>query len=217
MSVYRQYKHLALYRGDDPPMDASEFERVEALLGVSLPSPVRAFLQHTSGAELEYAFDVPVGAGAETATLSNVFSGRADPERDGTFLYEIAFAREHDDVPAQVLPFARCGGDSILYLDLTPEGGGRIATFLGARPAWTGSPRDASFAVVANSFDDFLANLRLDFDQIVDDLRSVAHHDHLAATIELLDIATPSWRETQPELVDAIQHAQHRCATSESL
>lgn len=56
MSVYRQYKHLALDRGDDPPMAASDFERIETLLGVSLPESVRDFLQHTSGAELEYVF-----------------------------------------------------------------------------------------------------------------------------------------------------------------
>jgi SMI1 / KNR4 family (SUKH-1) len=217
MSVYRQYKHLALYRGDDPRITDAELERVEGLLGLSLPATFRDFLLHTSGAELEYVFDIPVEGRTESAMFSSVFSGRADAELADTFLYEIVFAREHEQVPAEVLPFARCAGDSILYLDLTPEGGGRIATILGSRPAWTGRPRDASFAVVADSFGEFFSSLRLDLDDIADHLRTVVHEDHLAATIEQLDIGIPSWRESRPELREAAERAQHRCSTAESL
>jgi hypothetical protein len=44
---------------------------------------------------------------------------------DGTFVGEIRSAREYVKIPQGVLPFARDGGGSVVYLDLSLEGNGR--------------------------------------------------------------------------------------------
>ena len=48
---------------------------------------------------------------------------------------EIRSAREYVKIPQGVLPFARDGGGSVVYLDLSREGNGRVVAFVMDRPA----------------------------------------------------------------------------------
>ena len=79
-----------------------------------------------------------------------------------TLLGELHNERQYKRLPKQVLPFAQGEGDVILYLDLTPEGNGRIVAFLEGLPAWAGKPQQGAFFEVAPSFAAFLDALEPD-------------------------------------------------------
>ena len=47
----------------------------------------------------------------------------------------------------------------MLYLELTPEGRGRVVAFVHGLPAWAGHHEADAFVVLAGSFDGCLASL----------------------------------------------------------
>lgn len=183
---------------------------MEEALGASLPGSFREFLRAAGGGALEYVFDVPTPrGGTEPMTFGAIFSTHAsDPEN---LLRELASARELIKVPPGVLPFARDGGGSVVYLDLSPEGGGRVVAFLDARPAWTGRERASGFVELATSFDAYVEKLRIDREYVIESLeQEVSAPSHVDATEEWLDIGMPGWRERDAELAAAVVAARAR-------
>lgn len=123
-SAYSVFRHLAIERAKPPPT-SDEIAAIETLLGARLPRLFVEFLQVANGGSLEYVIDVPVGdVDSEQLSFSAIFSTENQSGRE-TFLDEIRTAREHAKVPKGVLPFARNGGGSMAYLDLSKDGGGR--------------------------------------------------------------------------------------------
>ena len=211
MSSYSVFRHLAIGSAKPPPT-SEQLATIEALLGAKLPASFVEFLRVGNGGYIEYVIDVPVGDGrVEQLSFSKIFSAAA--ERDGaeTFLVELRSAREHTKVPPGVLPFARDGGGSIVYLDLSEEGGGRIVAFVTGRPEWTGSHRrQSSFITLAASFDQYVSKLRLDRELVLDQLQHDAtSRSHVSATEEFLDIGLPEWRRDE-ELRMAVEAAHAR-------
>ena len=208
--TYTQFRHLAIERAKPAPTEA-QVAAIESLLGASLPASFREFLQAANGGYLEYVLDVPVGDGrSEELSFSGIFSADDGDFCDETLLGEIRSAREYQKVPPGVLPFARDGGGSIVYLDLSPEGCGRVVAFVAGLPEWTGLRTESAFVEVASSFDEYVSKLRIDRSSVIDHLQhDVERIEHVDATEQWLSIGMPSWR-SDPELAARVDEARRR-------
>lgn len=201
---YTRFRHLAIERAKPAPTEG-ELAAIESLLGASLPASFREFLRVANGGYLEYVVDVPVGDGkTEELSFCGIFSTEEGDFCDETFMGEIRSAREYQKVPQGVLPFARDGGGSLVYLDLSPEGRGRVVAFVEGLPEWTGLRTESAFIELASSFDEYVNKLRID--HLKHYAQSIKHVD---ATEEWLDIGIPSWR-SDSELAASVQEARRR-------
>src|SRR5262249_26694197 len=201
---------LAIKRAKPPPTE-SELAIIETLLGAHLPASFRDFLRVANGGYLEYVIDVATGPGkTQPLCFGHLFSAGKGTFCDRTFVGEIRTAREYQKVPQGVLPFARDGGGSLVYLDLSPKGNGRVIAFVIGLPEWTGSRTESAFIELASSFDEYVAKLRIDRDDVIDRLaHDATDMSHVEATEEWLDIVMPRWRE-DAELVTILSEARRR-------
>jgi hypothetical protein len=143
-------------------------------------------------------------------SFCSIFSANEGSFCDGTFVGEIRSGREYIKIPAGVLPFARDGGGSMVYLDLSPDGGGRVVAFVEGLPEWAGRRTESAFIEIAASFDEYVDKLRIDREAVIDTLtHDASEPSHLQATEEWLDIGMPNWRE-DAGLVDALSTARRR-------
>ena len=194
--AHTRYRHLAIKRAKSPPT-GTHLAAIETLLDAHLPVSFRDFLRVANGGYLEYVIDVPTGTGkTEPLCFCSLFSADEGTFCDGTLVGEIRSAREYLKIPQGVLPFARDGGASVVYLDLSPKGNGRVVAFVTGLPEWAGSRTESAFIELASSFDEYVAKLRIDrdvvIDQLLDDPTDMSDVD---AIEEWLDIGMPRWRE----------------------
>ncbi|MCE9547334.1 MAG: SMI1/KNR4 family protein [Planctomycetia bacterium] len=207
---FARFRHLAIERAKPAPT-AAQLAAIEELLGASLPPTFREFLQVANGGYLEYFIDVPWGEGkSEPLSFCSFFSADEGDFCDETLIGEIRSAREYQNVPSGVLPIARDGGGSILYLDLSQEGRGRVIAFVEGLPEWAGLRTESAFVELASSFDEFIGKLRMDRAAVIDHLKhNASNSGHVDATEEWLDIGMPSWRDDS-EIVAAVTEARRR-------
>lgn len=208
--TYTTYRHLAV-EGAKPPPSEAQLHAIEDELGAKLPPSFREYLNAANGGYLEYVIDVPTGTGqVEGLSFCGLFSADIGTFCDETFIGEIRSGREYTKIPKEVLPFARDGGGSIVYLDLTPQGNGRVVAFVEGLPAWAGKRTESAFVEIASSFDDYVNKLRVDIEAVIDHLENDASElSHIAATEEWLDIGLSNWRSNL-SLTGAIQSAKER-------
>ena len=147
------------------PLDAptaGEIAAIEAKVGAPLPTDVLDFLRLANGAYFPYSIQVHHKQGSEWLSFCSVTSTRP-PEPGtlgfGTFLGEIECARG-GGVPVNALPIARDGGSSVLYVDLTPEGNGRVLAFIEGLPGWAGHSQEDAIVVLAPSLAEYLSLVR---------------------------------------------------------
>jgi hypothetical protein len=115
-----------------------------------LPASFREFLRVANGGHIPYSIDVPTGPGqTEPISFCGVFSAEEGTFCDETFLGEIRSARDYAKIPSGVLSLARDGGGSIVYLDLTPNGKGRVVAFVEGLPGWVGRRTESAFIELA--------------------------------------------------------------------
>jgi hypothetical protein len=207
---YARFRHLAIERAKPAPT-REQLAAVEGLLGAPLPASFRDFLDVANGGYLEYVIDVPFGDGrSEPLSFCGIFSAEEGEFCDETFVGEIRSSREYQKIPPGVLPFARDGGGSMAYLDLSPEGNGRVVAFVQGLPQWTGLRQKSEYIELASSFDEYVEKLRIDREAVIDHLTHDATNlGHVDATEEWLDIGMPSWREDS-EIVEAVTAARSR-------
>jgi cell wall assembly regulator SMI1 len=207
---YRIFRHLAI-DGSKPAPSEADIRALEHELGAALPPSFREYLNAANGGYLEYCINVPTGHGNTESMLFGSLFGIGDKHsRYETFSSEIELARECHDIPKGVLPFARDGGGSTVFLDLTTEGKGRVIAFVYGLPAWAGKRTESSFIELAASFDEYVSKLHVDrellFDQLENDVSELAH---IEATEEWLDIGLPDWRH-DAEIAKAMHVARER-------
>ena len=205
---YTKYRHLAIEGAKGPPSE-SQLRAIEDELGAKLPLSFKQYLDVANGGYLEYEIDVPTGTGQlEPLSFCGLFSADIGTFCDETFVGEIRSGREYTKIPKGVLPFARDGGASIVYLDLSSAGNGRVVAFVEGLPSWTSKRTESAFIELASSFDEYVDKLKVDLDAVVDHLENdVAELSHIAAIEELLDMSLPNWRSNS-SLVSAIQAAR---------
>lgn len=208
--LYSRYRHVAIDRAKPAPTSA-QIVAIERFLGAQLPASFREFLQVANGGYIEYMIDVPFDNGkSEPLCFCSIFCADEGEFLDGTFLGEVNSARQYQKIPAGVLPIARDGGGSMLYLDLSPEGKGRVVAFIEGLPEWTGLRTQSAFIELAASFDEYVDKLRIDREMLIDQLREdVKTEGHVDATEEWLDIGMPKWREDS-EMAGAVAEARRR-------
>lgn len=136
-----------------------DFRRLERALGTRLPGEYRRFMEVANGGSLPgYAVDLPPGGGGEPIELSELFTVTRDA-RGGFGWGTVRGEWEHRPaaLPPDLVPVARDGGDSLLFLRTAPAHHGEVWAFVHGLPAWAGpaSEQDA-FGPVAASFDAYL-------------------------------------------------------------
>lgn len=208
--TYTTYRHLVI-EDAKVPVEADEIAAVEAELGTALPPPFLGFLNAASGGSLEYYVHVPPEPDTEETVgeemmFCDIFHAGRDAQGghgDGTLVGEIRGHRRFLSLPPGVLPFARDGGDSTVYLDLTQEGAGRVIAWVYGMPAWTGLRLDDGWVEVASDFDDYVSRLHLDEEEAVGLLQEAVNRNdpqQADANREFLDLALPGWRGRYPGL-----------------
>lgn len=154
---------------------------------------------------------MPVGAGrTEPLSFCGLFSADDGSFCDETLVGQIRSGREYAQLPVGVLPFARDGGGSVVYLDLSPEGRGRVVAFVHGLPPRAGVRTESAYVELAGSFDEYVDELRPDREAVLDHLE----HDteelpHVEAWEAFLDVAIPEWRDDD-ELRDAVAASRAR-------
>ena len=203
-----KYKHIVIQNPTVPP-DVSEIAAIERELGVALPASFVDFLQIANGGSPEYSIKVPPGPEGEEMMFCDLFTAGKDRNGDygvDTLLGEIRQHRNLYNIPVEILPFARDGGDNVVFLDLTVQGGGRVVAFVHGLPAWTGGREDDRLLEVAESFDDYIANLYLPEDivneavELIEKALKGNNQSQVQASREFLDLAVPDWRVQYPHL-----------------
>ena len=207
---HTQYRHLAFEGAKSPPTE-EQLRAIEEELGAELPLSFKEYLTAANGGYLEYTIEVRMKSGkTEFMSFCGLFSADIGAFCDETFIGEIRSGREYAKIPKGVLPFARDGGASIVYLDLTPEGNGRVVAFVMGLPEWTGLRTESAFIEVASSFDDYVDKLRIDVDAVIDHLEhDVTELSEITAIEERLDVGMPGWRSNS-HVVTTIQAARDR-------
>ena len=174
------------------------------MLGTRLPDSFREFLRVAHGGYIEYDVDVPLEGGrAEVMSFCQVFDLNELQE-------EIQRWQELSHIPKAVLPFARSGGGSAVFLDVSKDRHGVVVALVEGMPAWTGLRPESAFIKVASSFDEYVDKLHINRKNLLEVLAiEASKRTHLNATKEFLDIALPKWRDDK-ELVAAVDAAAKR-------
>ena len=144
-----KYQHLEILDAKDAPAP-EDIAAIEALLGRPLPADFLDFLSVANGAQLEYCVRVPPHD--KIVCFYDIFlAGKNKPgEFYSTFIQEIELERQQSQIPKEFLPFASDGAHGVLYLDLTPEGNGRVVVSMEGW-VWNGGQGDG-YVVLAPSF-----------------------------------------------------------------
>ncbi len=161
-----RFRHLEIEDPLDPPT-AEELAAVEEAVGARLPGPFVEFLATANGGRLDYSFDVPAGDGVLRMVFWSVLSTRRPlpgVPAHGKLLHEIEAERRLRGAGRHLLPFATDGGASVVYLDLSPEGYGRVVAFIEGLPQWTGVLQSA-LVTLAPDFDGFVSALYLNLEE----------------------------------------------------
>ena len=178
---------------DKPPPTSERIKQLETALGLPLPNDYKKFLSHCNGGYMDYQINVTfpncrsefIGYGA----LYSVSEGEWE-----TNPFELYQGRKLSGLPPSgVLPIARDGGGSILYLDL--RRGYKVVAFVHGLPAWTGLRQEDTLIQAASSFDDYLSQLVICDDIAQDHIENFEiTPESVAATIQWLDSGNKDWR-----------------------
>lgn len=171
--------------------DAAALDAIEHELGAALPVDYRAFVSDVGGGTVPYAVWLPPGArDAEAIQFDHLVTV------DGLMAERAAYLAGSlpEVMPPSLLPVARDGGGSMLYVDLAD---GAVWAFVTGLPAWAGEPAGPRGGRLAASWSDYLAMLRMDPDYARDvwEDRHDADPEWVAALEAWLDDGLPDWRD----------------------
>ena len=195
----RRWGSLVLW-GPFTSVTDADFDRVERVVGVALPASYRSFMRIAHGGTLPYAVRLPPGdPTGDVIEFSDLYDVVGDGP--GTLIGE---HRTHpstfmaESLPAPLLPVARAGGGSELYLDLRGETHGTVWAYVHGLPDWAGGDGQDRGGVVATSWDDYVEMLFIDEEnaqEIWEDAIDGAEADWLPSVIDWLDAGLPGWRQ----------------------
>lgn len=194
----RRWGHLVVW-GPFTAVTDADLRRIEEVIGLPLPADYRDFLAAVHGGTLQYAVRLPPhDPGGHLVEFSQLFAAKGDGA--GTLVGEW---RSHPStylaelLPAPILPVARDGGGSMLFLDLREESHGAVWAFVHGLPAWAGGVNQDRGGVVAPSWTEYLDMLVIDeqmAEEIWTDARERAEPGWLPSVVHWLDAGIPAWR-----------------------
>ncbi len=189
-----KYRNLLIEDTNQLATDA-EIMSIENELGTSLPNDYKKFLKSCNGGYLEY--DILINfenEKSEYLCFSSLYRASRDDDWECN-PFELRQARKQEGFPeAGVIPIARDGGSSMLYLDMRE--GCKVVAFVQGLPEWTGLRQEDSLVVVANSFDEYLDKLTISDEMIKDHIENFKiTEDSVNATIEWFDSIGLEWRD----------------------
>lgn len=185
-----------LIEDTNPPATAQAIMAIEQQLGCVLPEDYKHFLQQCNGGYLDYDIQLQFEDGStETLSFSALYSADVAAGWESN-PFELTQEKQHSDFPASgVLPIARDGGSSVLYLDL--RDGYKVVAFVQGLPGWTGKRQQDELVVIAESFDDYLQKQTISDETIEQHIQHFdVNENTVAATIEWFDSAGLAWRDT---------------------
>lgn len=194
-----RYKHLVIRNFAGQPTRL-EINAIERELGAALPPEFIEFLNVANGGHTDFSINVLTGEPVQLARLNSTQPDHEGNYGHGTFIEAIRLERQklqNQRIPSQVLPFADNGGGSLFYLDLTPEGQGRIVVFGHELPQWTGRGYEDAFFYVARNLSEFIEQLYIEEDYakvIWEDALATNDETEIAETAAILDAGLPDWR-----------------------
>lgn len=189
-----KYRNL-LFDDTNPPASDADISAVECELGVSLPDDYKAFLTSCNGGYLDYDILIRFDKGrSEYLSFSSLYKVAPDDDWECN-PFELKQARRQQGYPdTGVIPIARDGGSSVLYLDLRE--GCRVIAFIHGLPEWTGLRQDDAWVVVAGSFEEYLDQLTISDETIDSHITNFeVSESSVNATIEWFDSIGLEWRD----------------------
>jgi cell wall assembly regulator SMI1 len=196
--IARRWGNLVLW-GPFTSVRETDFDRVERVVGVALPPGYRRFMKVAHGGTLQYAVRLPpddsTGQVIEFSSLYDVVGDGSDTLIGELRAHPSTFMAEA--LPAPLLPVARDGGGSQLYLDVRSESHGTVWASMHGLPHWAGGDGQDRGGVVAASWDDYLRMLFIDEEMARgtwEDAVDGAEDDWLQSVIDWLDAGLPGWR-----------------------
>src|SRR5690349_20197508 len=193
-----RYKHLVIRNFAGQPT-ALEIKAIEQELKAELPPEFIEFLNVANGGHTDFSVGIPPlnDDSIGFTRLNSTKPDQQDVYSYGTFLYELRLQRQNRKMPLQVLPIAEDEGGSLFYLDLTPEGQGRVVVFRHGLPEWTGRGSEDAFIETAPNFSQFIDRLYIEEDYakvIWEDALATNEETEIAETAAILDAGLPDWR-----------------------
>lgn len=194
-----KYKNLILDDTHEPASD-KDIKSLENQLGCALPSDYVTFLKACNGGYLEYEILVHF-ENEKHEYLS--FCDLYKVDSNGKWScnpFELTQERENDGFPQNhVLPIARDGGASVLYIDLRNEY--KVMAHIAGLPEWTGKRQESSIIKVADSFDEYLRQLTISEETVRNHIESFAiYEESIAASLEWLDSVGTDWRKKHQKI-----------------
>jgi hypothetical protein len=191
----RRYRGVVLI-GPFMPLPVDAVAVLEAEIGQPLPAQYRSFLDVAHGGEFLYATRVPPDPSGEVMEFGFTPLGTDAGEENVLSSYR-AGVRYGPDRMRRLLPIARDGGGSTLYLDLDPEHVGRVWAQVTALPDWAGGRSRGVFAL-ADTFDDYLDQVFVDPDVAQDAWEQSDYRggeEYRRALAACFDQSLPGWQE----------------------
>ncbi|MDA9003979.1 SMI1/KNR4 family protein [bacterium] len=194
-----RYTHLIVDEVGGP-VDDKDIELLEKQLGCALPDDYTAFIRACNGGYLEYSILVEFENGkSEYLSFCSLYKvhGEGDWECNP---FELRHEWEGDELPpGKVLPIARDGGSSRLYLDLRE--GYKVAAYVQGLPEWTGLQKKDSLVVLADSFDEYLGKLTISDESIQYHVKNFdVSENSIRETLKWLDSMGTGWRRKYREI-----------------
>jgi len=186
------YKNLYIEDINQAASD-QEIQLLEQTLEASLPEDYKDFLRICNGGYLEYEIEITFEDGnSEYMCYGSLYQLNSSETWESN-PFELKNERGVEGFPEKVLPIARDGGSSKLFLDLR-DGGGVIA-YLQGLPGWTGLRQTDCLVKVADTFTEYLSKLQITDLMVKDHIESMhLTEEAIKLTMEWFDSGAEGWR-----------------------
>lgn len=189
-----KFKNLLIEDTHSPATD-EDIKVLEYELDCTIPNDYLAFLKACNGGYLEYEILVEFeNKTNEYLSFCCLYRAGSQDEWECN-PFELLQEKKGEGFPQRgVLPIARDGGSSVLYLDL--RDGYKVVAYIQGLPGWTGAREKSTVIELAGSFEEYLHKLTLSEETIENHIENFnVDATTVNATIEWLDSVGVEWRE----------------------
>lgn len=195
---FRRFRDRVVW-GPFSEVSPKDIERVESKIGAGLHDGYRRFIDQCHGGTVDYSIDLPPGVGGDVVSFSDWFHLTPENGEEG-FGSVLGELRHLDDayfasyLPPDLLPIARDGMGSMLFIRVGSVDRGGLYAFVHGTPDWAAGSNQDSGGPVAGSLDEYFDLLYIE-DEIGESVwadRTPAYEESIAVW---LDSGCPGWRD----------------------